>query len=653
MKKVTSFAKKAAWFISRAIAAGVLPAIGAYYWTASNHDNYWNKTIFAVQTIDFKILAHTLPTKLSTLLIRQDKTEIQKTLNSSTGRFGMVVTDCKVEVVECLGQNIIYKTDSRSTWSTSLTVDSLKDAPFDLLLDPPPTKAEIDFLDIRSDKFTVTGAINQGKPIGRVYYVRGIPPSYIDSWERWLRDPLTGVGPVYATSVITFLTFWILLIVSLEIVLNRIKAKSHQNQQLMQQLEGAQEKIIATLKDKSKVLADLRKAEEEQQSLLAHLQHSVSNAETSQTSLEDAKETNSELQIELQHKLDQSAGNLTSYEKELQSNTEYIDDLKKTIVFQKEHLVPQSDIEAYQQNLNEANSNQARLLELIEAKNHDIRVNQQDLQFLNEEKIDLETKLTDVDSKLSSSKIRVDTLESDIQGLEALISKSQADKEQVEHNAEELKKNLESLSLDKKNLEVKLEGLTAQVKSDSDHLEELYEQELKDKENALISNKKIYEDYTKDLKEEIALLNSKNEDLECDLISARSDRDYFASQHLESAEVSSVDISALHIGFVGGHSKTMNRVVTRLQRDYGLINYVLLEAGYNHNQNIFRSKLKNCNLIVLISSYAGHHYFYMLQNLQTTGAITEEMIILSRAAESGIVREVINYCKSLDVRASA
>lgn len=649
MNKFLSFAKQALYFAGRAVAAGVLPAIATYYWTSTNHHNYWNRTIFAVQTIDFKILSHTLPTKLSTLIIQNDVKEIQRTLQSNTGRFGMVVTDCKVVDKDCPNQKLLYRTESRSSWSQTFSMDYLKDAPFDILRDPPPLKAEIDFPDIRSREYQPTGQTNDGQIIGRVYYVRGIPPSYSDSWGSWFRDSSTGVGSIYTSSVSTFFASWLFLILLVEIAVNKIEAKKQQNLQLERDLNEAKEKNTAILKEKSKVLADLHKADDEKQELLAYLQQSVSDAEKLQSSLEVEKAANSHRQIELQNKLDESAQNLTSYQQELKVNSDYIENLKRTITVQQDNLVSQDEIEAFQQKLYEANSNRDRLTQLIESQNRDIRLQQQNLQSLSEEKIALENKLGDVGTELSNSKRRVATLESDINGLEALISKIQADKDEAERNAEKLQKSLESLSLDKKNSEAKLQSLLEQVKSDSDNLTEMYEQEL----NTLLSSKDFSEKYAKELEQEVEQLKAKVEELDSDLISARADRDYFIALLPESAEIPLVDISALHIGFVGGHSKTMNRVINRLQREHGLVNYVLLEAGYNHNQNIFRAKLKNCNLIVFISGYTGHHYFYMLQNLQSTGAITEEMIILSRAAESGIVREIINYCKTLDMRCAA
>ena len=155
---------------------------------------------------------------------------------------------------------------------------------------------------------------------------------------------------------------------------------------------------------------------------------------------------------------------------------------------------------------------------------------------------------------------------------------------------------------------------------------------MQDKSTALINE---YANDVDRLEKEIIQLKWRIDELEGDLKSARADL------HPEVAEIPIVDISSLFIGFVGGHAKTMNRVINRLQKEHGLKNYVLLEAGYDHNQSIF------------LSGYAGHHYFNMLQNLQNAGTVTKEMIILSRAAESGIVREVIKYAQNLNKRDAA
>jgi len=201
-----------------------------------------------------------------------------------------------------------------------------------------------------------------------------------------------------------------------------------------------------------------------------------------------------------------------------------------------------------------------------------------------------------------------------------------------------------------------LQVLLKQAEIDLEGLDEVRKQELMDKDNALSSSKDFYEKYAEELDQEIVLLKSKIQDLECDLISARSDRDNFASQHPEIAEISLADISALHIGFVGGKSRTIKEVITRLESKHGLVNYVVLAGGHdenqNMNQNTFREKLKSCNLIVLITVCVGHPYSSMLKNLQGKGSITKNSLYINLRGESGIVREVVNHGSNLDIRDS-
>ncbi|MGK7894998.1 MAG: hypothetical protein AB4372_15605 [Xenococcus sp. (in: cyanobacteria)] len=70
------------------------------------HQGYWHGTIRRVQTVDFNILAHTLPTKLSYSLISEDIAELQRTIDSNYGLFGIVVTDCLSIEPECSNQKI-------------------------------------------------------------------------------------------------------------------------------------------------------------------------------------------------------------------------------------------------------------------------------------------------------------------------------------------------------------------------------------------------------------------------------------------------------------------------------------------------------------------------------------------------------------------
>lgn len=49
-----------------------------------DYKNYWDGTIYRTQTVDFNMLSHTLPTKLSYALQQKDTAEVQRTLNSNS-----------------------------------------------------------------------------------------------------------------------------------------------------------------------------------------------------------------------------------------------------------------------------------------------------------------------------------------------------------------------------------------------------------------------------------------------------------------------------------------------------------------------------------------------------------------------------------------
>lgn len=172
-----------------------------------NYQKYWNGTIFATQTVDFNILSHMLPTKLSTTLLQGDTKEIQRTLNSNYGLFGMVVTDCQTAKIDCPNQRILYSSKSSRQWKQQLQANNLANHPYDLLRDPPPTYAEGHFNNIYSRERQFTGKTNSGTIIGRVYYVRGVPPTFIKDYTRWMQNPLVfaGANAIYTLTLVLYM----------------------------------------------------------------------------------------------------------------------------------------------------------------------------------------------------------------------------------------------------------------------------------------------------------------------------------------------------------------------------------------------------------------------------------------------------------------
>ncbi len=141
----------------------------------SHYESYWNGTIHRVQTVDFNILHHTLPSCLSQLILAGKVDEVQKVLNSNFGIFGLVVTDPS-------GQEIFFRTSNfyqKESWQPLLNIEylqSLKE-PYDLLTDPPPLASQFSHNGPRIDD-VIKLSKPPGRAIGRLYYVRGVPPAF-------------------------------------------------------------------------------------------------------------------------------------------------------------------------------------------------------------------------------------------------------------------------------------------------------------------------------------------------------------------------------------------------------------------------------------------------------------------------------------------
>jgi hypothetical protein len=188
-------------------------AIGVIY---INYYNYWEGTIYRVQTVDFNILSNFLPTKLSLYLSRPrlSKNEIeslQQALDSNYGLFGIIVTDCKTDAPRCPGQKMLYTSKSkvvnlpdgkqRLTSQGSFSPSWLKpfkeqdfseslltEAPFVLLRNSVPLEQEWKFETPQAHEKKFLKAQNTGNIIGRAYFIRANKPSFGNEIDRWIQN---------------------------------------------------------------------------------------------------------------------------------------------------------------------------------------------------------------------------------------------------------------------------------------------------------------------------------------------------------------------------------------------------------------------------------------------------------------------------------
>ncbi|MBD2682645.1 MULTISPECIES: HAMP domain-containing sensor histidine kinase [Nostoc] len=199
-----------------------------------NYSNYvrYNSSLFAIQTVDFNILSHTLPTKLSYTLIEGNLEELQRTLDSNYGLFGLVITDCKVIEDKCPNQKILFSTNSRYK-NKNYTTENLSNNHYDFLKDPVPLVAEGFYESSYTGDRLKTGRRNEGKIIGRVYYIRVDRPDFLTSQILWLKKPFypRGVNILYTITLMLFLTMGILLFCIIQWVTYKYRIQKHLDQQ--------------------------------------------------------------------------------------------------------------------------------------------------------------------------------------------------------------------------------------------------------------------------------------------------------------------------------------------------------------------------------------------------------------------------------------
>ena len=222
-------------------------SFGLGTWTNWGHyNNYWHGTIFRVQTVDFNMLSHTLPGKLSYTLLEGNIGELQRTLDSNYGLFGLIVTDCKMAAKDCLSEQILYQSKSSQKWTKEISLATLSNHPYDLLQNPPPLQVERQYAKPGDSKPIPTGRVNSGEIIGRVYYVRGVPPTFIEDYTNWIKEPFKLIGSrtlytsTFALVFVSSLSAWIIIELVLYAKRNEQRLAQQEREQSQREAEYKQ-----------------------------------------------------------------------------------------------------------------------------------------------------------------------------------------------------------------------------------------------------------------------------------------------------------------------------------------------------------------------------------------------------------------------------
>ncbi|MEZ2248118.1 type II toxin-antitoxin system HicA family toxin [Microcoleus sp.] len=484
-----------------------------------HYNSYWHGTIFRVQTVDFNILSHTLPGKLSYTLLQGNTGELQRTLDSNYGLFGLIVTDCKMAAKDCLSEQILYQSKSSQKWTKEISLATLSNHPYDLLQNPPPLQAERQYAKPRDSKPIPTGRVNSGEIIGRVYYVRGVPPTFSEDYNDWIKEPfkVTGSRTLYTSTVVLFfvsgLSAWIII----ELVLSAKRKEQHlarqqgeqlqrEIQQIKLQLEEKNQQTIELISQRERGLAELESYRQEQEQNKRELENQIASYESElalkEQQQQETAQTLEDLQL-LRQKLQEASQRESEAKQQIKLQLEEKNQQTIELADQRERVV--AELESYRQ---EQEQNKRELENQIASYESELALKEQqqqkaaqtleDLQLLRQE-------LQETSQRESEAKQRSEALNQKIAALKR-------DRDSIQQQSRRLEQQLEIIP-NINELTAALEGARAES--------ERFKAEARDWEVFVLAENTRLEEENADLEQEKVKLKSELDKLESDLSAAQ------------------------------------------------------------------------------------------------------------------------------------
>ena len=111
---------------------------------------------------------------------------------------------------------------------------------------------------------------------------------------------------------------------------------------------------------------------------------------------------------------------------------------------------------------------------------------------------------------------------------------------------------------------------------------------------------------------------------------------------LPSSQINQPNLSEISIAIVGGHETTYHKVTGELVK-YGLKRCVHIPPRSADNLSKIREKIRDCDLIVIVTSHVDHYVSNIVKHLKDRMLLSGEVIRVATRGKSGLVREVINY----------
>ncbi|MEG3892737.1 type II toxin-antitoxin system HicA family toxin [Microcoleus sp. Z1_A1] len=492
-----------------------------------HYNNYWHGTIFRVQTVDFNMLSHTLPVKLSYTLLQGSIGELQRTLDSNYGLFGLIVTDCKISTKDCLSEQILYQSKSSQQWTKEISLATLSNHPYDLLQSPPPLQVERQYAKPGDSKPIPTGKVNSGEIIGRVYYVRGVPPTFIEDYNNWIKEPfkVTGSRTLYTSTVALFLVSGLIAWIIIEVILYAKRNEQHHAQQQREQLQREIQQIKLQLEEKNQQtielidqrergLAELQSYRQEQEQNKRELENQIASYESElalkEQQQQETAQTLEELQL-LRQKLQETSQRESEAKQLIKLQLEEKNQQTIELADQRERVV--AELESYRQ---EQEQNKRELENQIASYESELALKEQQqqetAQTLEEDLQLLWQEWQETSQRESEAKQRSEALNQTIADLKR-------DRDLIQQQSRQLKQQLEKIP-NINELTAALEGARTELdrtKEQSRDWEKFYVEEIDRLEKEKVQlNSELYSSKSK-----TQFLEDRKRQLERDLSAAQ------------------------------------------------------------------------------------------------------------------------------------
>lgn len=551
-----------------------------------SHQGYWHSTTSRVQTTNFNLLAHMLPTKLSSVLIQGDLGELQRTLDSNQGLFGLVVTDCSVATRDCPGQRIRYVTNSTQAWRKDLKVERLLNQPYDLLRDPPPLLTEGGFDSARDLDRTVTGQTNPGRIIGRVYYIRGVPPLFRDTYPTWLQSwPRSLLSDQGADRFYT-LTFALFAFAGLTVWgwVEHILHRQREQKRLAQQTQAQ----LVT----------------EAQNLQAQLQTQLKQQNTLLTELEQYRQQQGQLIQDSNQAIAQYESQLALKEIERQTNT-------TTIAEQQQLLLEQVQGQAQIEQRSQAIAQLQNQIEALQAENQRVdetrKQLQADLQLSQQQAHAAQTRIQELDTLIAALMTERDLAQEKIRELEQQIEDFEI---YVLDEHERLRHQNQALIQEQSQVVEQLDTLQAQIWELEEQLE-WYQNQWR----AAFSPTVLPQ----------------------------------PTSTAEPGTVPLSELSLALVGGHASVRRGVLKILCEdygLQLDKSV--EVPPTSEQTTNRSLLKEKVGHRDLVVVITPYIGHDLTDMISALKSAGSLSGEVLLVNQKGQTGIVRAILAHVQKAD-----